>query len=53
MFVWSHKANFLLTICIIYICDILLSGTMFGWMKAYAASEPIDIISVFVDKSVA
>ena len=53
MFVWSRKANFLLIICLVYISDLVLSGSMYGWMKAYAASEPVDIISVYVDKSIA
>jgi hypothetical protein len=53
MFKRSHKATFLLVICIVYVFDVVLTGTMFGWMKAYAAPDPSQIISIFVDKEIA
>ena len=52
MYYRPRRATFLLTICIVYVLDIFLSGTFFGWMKTYAAPTSTDIISVFVDKKV-
>lgn len=52
MYYRPRRATFLLTVCIVYIVDIFLSGTFFGWTKSYAAPTSTDIISVFVDKKV-
>ncbi|HMY80233.1 MAG TPA: hypothetical protein PK048_00105 [Candidatus Absconditabacterales bacterium] len=48
----TRKATFLLVIALVYIMDIVLSGTMFGWLKTYAQPGSTDLISVFVEKSI-